>query len=96
MPDFFNCQGHEEFSRETFSQRADTGNQVQRGSGVRNRATLRPNSEAINDPHVKAVIKDIIAEERLCAGQFLELLYRLAPDEKAIYEKGHKENQELK
>lgn len=52
--------------------------------------------EATDDPHVKAVIRDIINEERLHAGQFLELLYRLVPDEKAIYDQGYKENQELK
>jgi rubrerythrin len=38
--------------------------------------------EAIDDEQAKAVINDIINEERLHAGQFLDILYRFAPDEK--------------
>ena len=53
-------------------------------------------SEATEDKHVKTVIKDIIDEEKLHAGQFLDLLYKLAPDEKLINDKGAKENKEKK
>ncbi len=51
--------------------------------------------EATDNQHVKAVINDIINEERLHAGQFLELLFTLAPDEKSIYDKGMQENTTL-
>ncbi len=51
--------------------------------------------EAIEDQHAKAVINDIINEERLHAGQFLELLFSIEPDEKSIYDKGAAENANL-
>jgi rubrerythrin len=35
-----------------------------------------------------AVLKDIADEERVHAGEFLKLLYELAPDEKELYAKG--------
>ena len=37
------------------------------------------------------VLKDIADEERVHAGEFLRLLYKLAPDEEKLYAKGAKE-----
>ena len=37
------------------------------------------------------VLKDIADEERVHAGEFLRLLYKLAPDEEKLYAKGIKE-----
>jgi rubrerythrin len=37
------------------------------------------------------VLKDIADEERIHAGEFLRLLYELAPDEEKLYTKGAKE-----
>jgi rubrerythrin len=42
-----------------------------------------------------AVLKDIADEERVHAGEFLKLLYELAPDEKALYAKGAAEVEEI-
>lgn len=51
--------------------------------------------EATDNDYVKKVITDIINEERQHAGQFLEILYTIAPDERTIYEKGSRQNKEL-
>jgi rubrerythrin len=40
------------------------------------------------------VLKDIADEERVHSGEFLRLLYELAPDEKKLYDKGEKEVEE--
>ena len=40
------------------------------------------------------VLKDIADEERVHAGEFLELLFKLAPDEQGFYEKGMREVRE--
>ena len=40
------------------------------------------------------VLKDIADEERIHAGEFLRLLYELAPDEKGFYAEGAKEVEE--
>jgi len=40
------------------------------------------------------VLKDIADEERVHAGEFLRLLYELAPDEEKLYAKGAKEVEE--
>lgn len=40
------------------------------------------------------VLKDIADEERVHSGEFLRLLYELAPDEKKFYDKGEKEVEE--
>jgi len=40
------------------------------------------------------VLKDIADEERVHAGEFLRLLYELAPDEKGFYAEGAKEVEE--
>jgi rubrerythrin len=52
--------------------------------------------EAITDEHAKRVINDIINEERLHAGQFMDLLFAVAPEEKTFYDKGAQENQGFK
>jgi rubrerythrin len=41
------------------------------------------------------VLKDIADEERVHAGEFLKLLYELAPNEKALYAKGAGEVEEI-
>lgn len=51
--------------------------------------------EAIEDAHAKTVITDIINEERLHAGQFLDILFSIAPEEKSIYAKAAAENATL-
>lgn len=51
--------------------------------------------EATDNDFVKKVVGDIIAEERLHAGQFLDILFALAPDEKTLYDKGAQENKQL-
>jgi rubrerythrin len=40
---------------------------------------------ATDNAYAKVVIQDIINEENTHAGQFLELLMKLQPDEEAIY-----------
>lgn len=53
-------------------------------------------AESIDDPLAIAVLRDIADEERVHAGEFLSLLYQLAPDEAELYEKGAREVQEIK
>jgi rubrerythrin len=45
-------------------------------------------AESINHPLAKAVLLDIANEERVHAGEFLRLLYILAPDESGFYQEG--------
>ena len=52
-------------------------------------------ADSIDDPFAQAVLKDVADEERVHAGQFLKLLYHLAPDEQKLYEKGAKEDDEI-
>ena len=52
-------------------------------------------ANSIADHFAKAVLKDVADEERVHAGQFLKLLYYLAPDEEKLYEKGAKEDEEI-
>jgi rubrerythrin len=52
--------------------------------------------EAIDDPKVKAVITDIVNEERVHAGQFLNILFDLDPSESKYYDEGAQENAEIK
>jgi rubrerythrin len=52
-------------------------------------------AESIDHPFAQAVLKDIADDERVHAGQFLKLLYHLAPEEPKLYEKGAKENEEI-
>ena len=51
-------------------------------------------AESIDDELAKAVLVDIADEERVHAGEFLRLLYHLAPDEQKFYEEGAKEVEE--
>jgi rubrerythrin len=48
-------------------------------------------AESTDNNLAVAVLKDIADEERVHAGEFLRLLYELAPDEKKFYAKGEKE-----
>jgi rubrerythrin len=52
-------------------------------------------AESTDNPFAVAVLKDIADEELVHAGEFLELLYALAPDEKKLYAKGAKEVDEI-
>ncbi len=52
--------------------------------------------ESIDDPQIKAVILDIIDEEKLHAGQFMDLLFGLDPEESNTYQRGAQENKEIR
>ena len=52
-------------------------------------------ADSIDHPFAQAVLKDVADEERVHAGQFLKLLYHLAPDEEKLYLKGAKEDEEI-
>lgn len=52
-------------------------------------------ADSIDNKIAKAVLKDIADEEVIHAGEFLRLLYQLAPDEEMLYEKGAKEVEEI-
>lgn len=52
-------------------------------------------AESTDNKLAKAVLVDIADEERVHAGEFLRLLYELAPDEKKLYEDGAEEVQEM-
>ena len=54
-----------------------------------------PLAESTNNELAIEVLKDIANEERVHAGEFLRLLYDLAPDEKALYAKGAGEVEEI-
>ena len=45
-------------------------------------------AESTDHPLAVEVLKDIADEERVHVGEFLRLLYELAPDEKKLYAKG--------
>ena len=45
-------------------------------------------AESTDNKLAVAVLKDIAKEEIVHAGEFLKLLYELAPNEKALYAKG--------
>ena len=45
-------------------------------------------AESTSNKLAVAVLKDIANEELVHAGEFLKLLYALAPDEEALYAKG--------
>lgn len=53
-------------------------------------------AESTDNKLAKEVLVDIADEERVHAGEFLRLLYELAPEERSFYEKGFKEVEELK
>ena len=48
-------------------------------------------AESIDNKLAANVLKSVADEERIHMGEFLRLLYELAPDEKEIYAKGAKE-----
>jgi rubrerythrin len=52
-------------------------------------------AESTDNKLAVAVLNDIANEERVHAGEFLRLLYELAPDEKRLYAKGAKEVEEI-
>ncbi len=52
-------------------------------------------AEATDDPLAKKVLIDIADEERVHAGEFLELLRRLAPDEEKLLQEGKEEVEEM-
>ena len=56
--------------------------------------SLRVRQVADNELAIE-VLRDIADEERVHAGEFLRLLYELAPDEKKFYDEGAKEVQEM-
>ncbi len=51
-------------------------------------------AEATDNKLAVTVLKDIANEERVHAGEFLRLLYELAPDEKKFYKEGAEEVEE--
>ena len=48
-------------------------------------------AETCDNELAQKVLLSIVAEERIHAGEFLAVLFRIAPDEADIYEKGLKE-----
>jgi rubrerythrin len=52
-------------------------------------------AESTNHELAKKVLVDIADEERVHAGEFLRLLYELAPEEKDFYIEGFEEVEEL-
>ena len=48
-------------------------------------------AESTNSKRAVAVLVDVADEERVHAGEFLKLLYELAPEEAGLYAKGAKE-----
>jgi len=52
-------------------------------------------AESTDDKLAQEVLKDIADEERVHAGEFLQLLKQLAPDEEKFYDKGAEEVQEI-
>ncbi len=52
-------------------------------------------AESTNNELAIEVLKDIADEERVHAGEFLRLLYELAPDEEKFYAEGYEEVQEI-
>src|SRR5665647_1105050 len=51
-------------------------------------------AESTDNKLAVEVLKDIANEERVHVGEFLRLLYKLAPDEEKFYAKGAKEVEE--
>ncbi len=51
-------------------------------------------AESTDNELAIAVLKDVADEERVHAGEFLRLLYELAPDEAKLYAEGAEEVQE--
>jgi len=51
-------------------------------------------AESTDNGLVQAVMKEVADEERVHAGEFLKLLYHLAPDEERFYAEGFREVEE--
>ena len=51
-------------------------------------------AESIDNKLAATVLKSVADEERVHMGEFLRLLYELAPDEEELYAKGAKEVEE--
>jgi len=51
-------------------------------------------AESTDNELAQEVLKDITDEERVHAGEFLRLLYHLAPDEEEFYKEGFEEVEE--
>jgi len=51
-------------------------------------------AESTDNELAQEVLKDIADEERVHAGEFLRLLYHLAPDEEEFYKEGFEEVEE--
>ncbi len=51
-------------------------------------------AESTENKLAQEVLKDIADEERVHAGEFLRLLYHLAPDEEEFYKEGFEEVEE--
>jgi rubrerythrin len=51
-------------------------------------------AEATDNALARAVMKEVADEERVHAGEFLKLLYHLAPDEERFYAEGFREVEE--
>jgi rubrerythrin len=52
-------------------------------------------AESTDNALAKEVLVDIANEERVHAGEFLRLLYHLAPDEEKFYQEGFAEVEEM-
>jgi rubrerythrin len=52
-------------------------------------------AESTDNKLAKDMLIDIADEERVHAGEFLQLLHELAPDEKKLYDEGAEEVQEM-
>ena len=52
-------------------------------------------AESTDNKLAVEVLRDIADEERVHAGEFLHLLYELAPDEEKLYAEGSEEVQEM-
>ena len=51
-------------------------------------------AESTENELAQEVLKDIADEERVHAGEFMRLLYHLAPDEEGFYREGFEEVEE--
>jgi rubrerythrin len=51
-------------------------------------------AEATDNALARAVMQEVADEERVHAGEFLKLLYHLAPDEERFYAEGFREVEE--
>lgn len=52
-------------------------------------------ADSIDNQDVIKVLRDVADEERVHAGEFLRVLYLLAPEEEGFYEEGYKEVEQM-